>query len=394
MDLEHGVTPFPGGADFGPDGLTFLLPVTISVPSSQKLVPGQEQALFLYNSSSSSWEEETVTAAPSADGMFLTAEVTHFTPYVASLYSPGLLAKFQEYFTGMGCNTALMYFASWFLNTTNIYGHVIETDDTRYECIGVFFDVLYNIDAVDYSEVYAHGDVTSGTTHTILREYSDYMAQIGAEEKQIVYELKVTIHWAETTLEEEEPLSISIIDPILDKIILEDMVTINALAVGGSELATITSVDFFVDGSSIGTDLEAPYSYVWDSSGASNGDHTLKAEVINSEFQTAQSEEVVVAKGIEGNWEGNWYWNNSNEGFLINSTQSGSSIGGFAYDNAFTISGSISGNQINITFTMVAVPEVTVNFLGTINDNTISGTYQVYSFGSPGSYGTFSVTKQ
>ncbi|GAH77948.1 unnamed protein product [marine sediment metagenome] len=97
-------------------------------------------------------------------------------------------------------------------------------------------------------------------------------------------------------MEEETPLSISITEPILDEIILEDLVTIHTLAVGGSELATITIVDFYVDDSYIGTDLEAPYSYVWDSSGYANGDHALKAEVSNSEYQTAESEEVVVSK--------------------------------------------------------------------------------------------------
>ena len=38
--LEHGITPFKGGADFGPDGLTFNIPVTITLPSSIRLVQG------------------------------------------------------------------------------------------------------------------------------------------------------------------------------------------------------------------------------------------------------------------------------------------------------------------------------------------------------------------
>jgi len=49
LEKKFGITPFRGGAEFGPDGTTFLKPVTITVPSGDTLQPYQKHALFVYD---------------------------------------------------------------------------------------------------------------------------------------------------------------------------------------------------------------------------------------------------------------------------------------------------------------------------------------------------------
>ena len=67
--------------------------------------------------------------------------------------------------------------------------------------------------------------------------------------------------------------------------------TASASAMGS---ATVTRVDFLVDGTIVGTANAAPYTFSWDSTTVSDGNHTLTAEVTDSQSQSATSTAITV----------------------------------------------------------------------------------------------------
>ncbi|MFO1512964.1 MAG: FG-GAP-like repeat-containing protein [Verrucomicrobiota bacterium] len=80
-----------GGARFEPAGLTFSTPASITLPLSQARPPGTLLSVRLYNRTNDSYLDEGVLATVNAGGDTATAEVSHFSEYVAvytSLASP------------------------------------------------------------------------------------------------------------------------------------------------------------------------------------------------------------------------------------------------------------------------------------------------------------------
>jgi hypothetical protein len=67
--------------------------------------------------------------------------------------------------------------------------------------------------------------------------------------------------------------------------------TASASAMGG---ATVTRVDFLVDGTIVGTATAAPYTFSWDSTSVGDGNHTLTAKVTDSQSQSATSTAITV----------------------------------------------------------------------------------------------------
>jgi hypothetical protein len=57
---------------------------------------------------------------------------------------------------------------------------------------------------------------------------------------------------------------------------------------------TITSVQFFLDGASLGTVTTSPYTFSWDSTKATNGSHSLTATATDSQNDMATSTAVMV----------------------------------------------------------------------------------------------------
>ena len=57
---------------------------------------------------------------------------------------------------------------------------------------------------------------------------------------------------------------------------------------------TVASVDFLVDGASVGTAMAAPYTVMWNSTTVTNGSHTLTAKVTDSMSDTATSAAVTL----------------------------------------------------------------------------------------------------
>ena len=302
ISRDHGVVPFPGGADFGPDGLAFNVPVTITIPSSVSLVEKQGHALFTL--SGDSWQDTNTAALPGTDTTFLTAEVDHFTPYVSCLFSPGLLAKFKGYYSGGDSYYPFMYFVSWFLNTTSIYGMTVETDTDIYDCVGVFFDLQYTVGGFEGQQQHTHGNV-NGDSQTYLSESSSYQVVVDGAETQVVYDLKIQVHWetTEKVKAEEKEMKISITGPLLETRI-EGLTEISTFASNGTDI--ITDVEFYANGSYIGTDDKPPFGITWDADGYTDGIITLTARANGISGESVDSKEIDVHKGQRGPEIGSW----------------------------------------------------------------------------------------
>jgi M6 family metalloprotease-like protein len=73
--------------------------------------------------------------------------------------------------------------------------------------------------------------------------------------------------------------------------VVNGAVTIQASA---SDSGSITKVEFFVDGSSIGTDLTSPYQISWNASAAAKGAHVIRADATNNTGLTNNSVPITV----------------------------------------------------------------------------------------------------
>ena len=73
--------------------------------------------------------------------------------------------------------------------------------------------------------------------------------------------------------------------------------TVNVQASATSD-QTITKVEFYLDGTLVGTDTEAPYSYSWDTKASTKGLHAIKAKAYDSGGQTVDSQISVTVSQI------------------------------------------------------------------------------------------------
>jgi hypothetical protein len=73
------VPEFAGGARFGPHGLQFAVPATVTIPSNRDLTPGSTFPLCVWNETEIAWEQTEFVATVAADGKSFSAPVTHFS---------------------------------------------------------------------------------------------------------------------------------------------------------------------------------------------------------------------------------------------------------------------------------------------------------------------------
>jgi hypothetical protein len=71
-------------------------------------------------------------------------------------------------------------------------------------------------------------------------------------------------------------------------------VTLSASA-SAAGTASVTRVDFLIDGTIVGTATASPYTVSWDSTSVSDGNHTLSGSVTDSNSKTAASAAVTIA---------------------------------------------------------------------------------------------------
>ena len=68
-------------AEFGPDNIQFNSAIDITCPLSYTLIPGDTYDLYVYNSTQDNWEDTGIDGIVYANGMAVTATVTHFSAY-------------------------------------------------------------------------------------------------------------------------------------------------------------------------------------------------------------------------------------------------------------------------------------------------------------------------
>ena len=289
---SHGVTPFSGGADFGPDGIQFLKPVTITLPSSRKMVPGQTQPLFMGGSDPRTWEMIDSVLTASEDGWSATAEVTHFTPYVSSLLPPDALSKIEEFFDGTNGQVALGSYMAWFLTATDLYGYTTECGNSVYEVVGLFFDFTWQVDGNTGTAVSQYGDVSMDTVAQLSYAY-DTASTDGPE---YTYSMLITVYFDVTENPPEAEPNISILEPLPGSTV-EGIETISTYINTGDSDIDIESVSFYANGTLLGSDTEAPFQWYWDTDSLADGEHTLTVTAAFSNGESVESEEVTVTVG-------------------------------------------------------------------------------------------------
>jgi hypothetical protein len=90
------------------------------------------------------------------------------------------------------------------------------------------------------------------------------------------------------------PPTVSISTPAANDTV-SGTVTLTATAAAASQyMVTVASVAFLVDNASVGTVMASPYTFMWDSTKVTNGNHTITAKVTDSAGGNATSPGVVV----------------------------------------------------------------------------------------------------
>ena len=295
LNSALGLTPFHGGVDFGPDGTSFSVPVTIRIPVSLKLEPGDKRSLYLYNRSTSRWEETACTAEVDSTGTYLCAQVTHFCTFAGGLFPMDFYSDFMYFFNGSNIDFAIQAFANVFCKVTGLnMGQTFEAGGKFYVVQGINFDVQYSVDDVGSEASVDVGTFNASSTksYAVQSRAYDYMSSSG---RQIEYEMQVTVCFMEAAAP-VNGLSVTIYQPANGKVIsgTEAVRTVVNQTSGSS---AITKVEFYVDGSSLGTRTSAPYEIGWDTSSLADGAYILTAKAYNADGASTTSAAVTVQKG-------------------------------------------------------------------------------------------------
>ena len=134
---------FLGGAQFGPAGTEFALPVTISFPLDPPLPPGTAVNLLIWDEIAAAWVDEGFAATLAADGASLSAQVTHFSLFgcVGDVFD-SFHAAFGD---GSTAETAFASYVSWFkANVTDMNRKGLYREDCH-EVKGLRFDLSYDV---------------------------------------------------------------------------------------------------------------------------------------------------------------------------------------------------------------------------------------------------------
>ena len=161
---------------------------------------------------------------------------------------------------------------------------------------------------------------------------------------EYIYNMLVTVYFDVTENPPEADPNISILEPVPGSTV-EGIETISTYIVTGDSDIDIESVAFYVDGSLLGSDTEAPFQWYWDTDSAADGEHVLTATAELSSAESLTSEGVTVVAGDEEEEEtspelGSWQ---STASF----TQERSGHSSVVYDGYVYILGGSSGNSFH-----------------------------------------------
>lgn len=182
---------FNGAADFGPDGLEFQVPVSVTFPSNTPLTPGARFPLFRYDEQNRIWVQTQSIATVRADGQSFSAEITHFSLHGGdgSLGEGGLLDDFDNQF-GDGSNpeAALDAYYNWLLEQRPV-GYQTVHDGRCVEVVGHFVELTYNVNGVSGDPLRAGG---RSSDYTFM---VDYTSETVYRNATTFYNLFATIYY-------------------------------------------------------------------------------------------------------------------------------------------------------------------------------------------------------
>lgn len=92
--LADPLVPLHAAVEFGPDGLEFTLPVTLSISLDKAATPGASQPLLVHDPVTGGWEETEFIATVDASGLTATVELLHFSDYVVTFSQIGSAGYF------------------------------------------------------------------------------------------------------------------------------------------------------------------------------------------------------------------------------------------------------------------------------------------------------------
>ena len=289
-----GLNPCAGGVDFGPDGLVFKKPATITIPSDVALVPGQHYPLYVYNESKKVWQETDFYGVASADGTSLTAEILHFSFYVVLEVPRWTLEIFKHFYSWGFVDLALANYRDWFLENTDFDGYTVQKDDKNYTICGMNFHVMTRRGSDTEQAVISYGDTSTNiATYTSANLSDDYMDSNGNES---VIDLLITMYWKETDQDPSDKLKIGLVEPA-------DGSTVSGMVTVGGFTKKAVKAEFYVNGAKVNTDTEAPFSFEWitDSGSYPDGSYAISARAYDKDNNHADSETVTVTVANETN---------------------------------------------------------------------------------------------
>jgi hypothetical protein len=289
---------YRSGVELLPEGLQFMKPVTVTLPTGMAMTPGEKRTIVQY-SSRYSFKETDILATVDTGGMTMSFQTKHFC---VLLMSPILMQLADTFILLLNDNngdttTAFNYFIEWFNACTHWMGISIEDmeEDEIWTVKGIYFDVLWSKassrDVVEGEMTNCQGvcDVPLNTKLN-LNVYSDDIDYMSGE-TQYLYSIKINVHFKVTKEPQNEELFVSIVNPRPNQTV-SGLQIIGTTTVLKDDDDPVTKVEFYLDSTLIGTDTEAPYGYDWDTKTATDGEHVLVAKAYDAAAREATSESV------------------------------------------------------------------------------------------------------
>ena len=273
-----GGPSYKGGASFGPDGLVFQLPVTITIPITNTLSPGATYPLYLFRPETGGWTQTEFIAVVNADGTSVDAEVTHFSTFTiqySELEASGLFGEFVETFEETDdlineFDDVIDRFINLFpLNDKKVYKLDWEPPEVKeidypdwwpdvppplpeippgyhcYETAGIDFLLMHNLEDEYEAPMYYQVGEKEADVLFVYSAVRDLSEKVGEEETLFVAAYDVRI-WLRAVTPD---LNLDVADGVLDA---GDSTTLNANLLCNTEAMEDQAINFSVDPSRLG----------------------------------------------------------------------------------------------------------------------------------------------
>jgi hypothetical protein len=198
-----GFIPFPLGAELGPDGTTFAVPVTVSMAAAVGIEEGAPYSVFYWDpaagANAGAWVEHPEPGIAGAGG--LTFSTSHFSTWASSTLPGGFLHSFGTNLESTGSPSAAFGALKTSVTQSGLIGKRETVNGKEYEVVSVYLDVmgLYQeteFQYLDYVPVGAESGLEYDRVST-LSAYDDFLTAVGDEEFQNVWQVLATVYWKE-----------------------------------------------------------------------------------------------------------------------------------------------------------------------------------------------------